>query len=454
MSINKLKRFITLFIVAILFMSFILPNFDEIEYLAATVITSTTETTKKKPVGHKIEGAEYYDELWDKFSVIAIDNGGGAGEGGGAGDNNAKNAGNSGQYKDAGGTFGHAAGQGLGTGNTANQSGQGSGTSGGTTGSVKADTLRALKAQIEESRAESLRRVLETAKNAESVAASIAERESIQSSIQKRIQQESIKAKIAQAETQKQYETPVYIEETIRRNQVIETKAETLSPTSVERLAVAFDNELKPTPAYVDEFEIVVEETQTVTLSEFEPGDFVVETMAKNRVTNNVTQTQVNNPTSEMKETMPETMPESTLKMYDAPIIEKETSPAESEIASEENLTEKDEHKDVSDEEDGKGSKGGEDAEKEEDMIGDDGENESEGNADNRGQYHLETEGDYAGKKIFELERNGNIGLDPEHLSVTNMKGMMTAVITLLLLLGALAFVFSTRDRFKKNNYF
>ena len=454
MSIKKVKSFISLFTVSILLMSFILPNIDGIEYLAATVITSTTETTRRKTVGHKIEGAEYYDELWDKFSVIAIDNGGGSGGGGGAGDNNAKNAGNSGQYSDAGGTFGHAAGQGLGTGNTANQSGKGSGTNGGTTGSVKADSLRALKAQIEESRAESIRRILETAKNAESVKESIAERESIQSSIQKRIQQESIKAKIAQAETQKQYETPVYIEETLRRNQVMQTQVETVSPTSVERLAAVFDNNVKPTPAYVEEYEIVVEEAQTVTLSEFEPGDFVSETVAKNVVTNKVSQVQVDSPTSERVETMAETMPETTLKVFDAPIIEEETSAAESEVASQESAEETEEKKEISDEEDGKGSKGGEDAEKEEDMTGDDGENESLGNADNHGKYHLETEGDYAGKKIFELERNGNIGLDPEHLSVTNMKGMMTAVMTLLFLLGALTFVLGTRDKIKKNNYF
>lgn len=454
MNISKFKRFISIFITAILLLSFLLPNFDGIEYLAATVITSTTETTKRKTVGHKIEGAEYYDELWDKFSVIAIDNGGGSGEGGGAGDNNAKNAGNSGQYNDAGGTFGHAAGQGLGTGNTANQSGKGSGTSGGTTGSVRADALRELKAQIEESRAESLRRVLETAKNAESVAASIAERESIQSSIQKRIQQESIKARITQAETQKQYETPVYVEETLRRNQVIQTKAETVSPTSVERLAAIFDNQVKPTPAYVEEYEIVLEETQTVTISEFEPGDFVTETQAKNRLTNTVNQTQVNSPTSEKVETEVNDVPETTLQVFDAPIIEEETSVAESESTSQENHSESTEMQDISDEEEGKGSKGGEDAEKEEDMTGDDGEHESLGNADNRGKYHLETEGDYAGKKIFELERNGNIGLDPEHLSVTNMKGMMTAVMTLLFLLGALTFVLGTRDKIKKNNYF
>lgn len=466
MSITKFKRFIALFIVTILLLSFIMPNFEGIEYLAATVITSTTETTKKKAVGHKIEGAEYYDELWNKFSVIAVDNGGGSGQGGGAGDNNTKNAGNSGQYNDAGGTFGHAAGQGLGTGNTANQSGQGSGTSGGSTGSVKADTLRALKAQIEESRAESLKRVLETAKNIESVAASIAERESIQSSIQKRIQQESIKAKIAQPETQKQYETPFYVEETVRRTQVRETKAETVSPTSTERLAINFDNEvvptsvektlfsidseLIPTPAYVEDYEIVVEEVQTIKFSEFEPGDFIEETVSKNRVSSSVNPVLVNKPTGAREETVPQT----TIKVFDTPIVEAETSAVESEIVKEENPVQVEEKNDASDEEDGQGSKGGEDAEKYEDMTGDEGENESEGNAENRGKYHKEEEGEYAGKKIFELEQNGDFGIDPEHLSVTNLKGMMTAVTTLLLLLGALTFVFGTRDRFKKNNYF
>ena len=205
---------------------------------------------------------------------------------------------------------------------------------------------------------------------------------------------------------------------------------------------------------WVPEYEIVVEEAQTVTLSEFEPGDFVSETVAKNVVTNKVSQVQVDSPTSERVETMAETMPETTLKVFDAPIIEEETSAAESEVASQESAEETEEKKEISDEEDGKGSKGGEDAEKEEDMTGDDGENESLGNADNHGKYHLETEGDYAGKKLFELERNGNIGLDPEHLSVTNMKGMMTAVMTLLFLLGALTFVLGTRDKIKKNNYF
>lgn len=477
MNLPKFKKFIACFIATVILLSFLLPNFESIQYIAATVVTSTTETTRKKPVGHKIEGAEYYEELWDKFSVIAIDNGGGSGQGGGAGDSNASNAGNSGTYNDAGGTFGKAAGQGLGTGNTPNQGGTGAGNSGGSTGSVKADALRALKAQIEESRAESLKRVLETAKNSESVAASIAERESIQSSIQKRMQQESIRARITQAETQKQYETPVYIEETVRNNTVLETRRETIAPTSVanvpkyteersvptsryvERVSNV-DVMIEPTPIYEEEFNPLSETKATVVLSDIEPGDFIVETQGKSFITYNTNQTVVNSPTSErIEETMRETIQESTLEVFDSPIIEEETTVVEEETAVSETIatetrSEAEDNQKAKDDEDGKGSKGGDDAEKEEDMTGDDGENESEGNANDKGKYQKETEGTYAGKKIFEIDRNGDLGLNPEHLSVTNLKGMMSAFITLLFLLGALTFVIGTKDKKYKNNYF
>lgn len=450
MNLHNFKKFISCFIVEVLILAFLLPNFDNLGYIAATVVNSTTATTRRKPVGHKIEGAEYYEELWDKFSVIAIDNGGGSGEGGGAGDNNTSNAGNSGNSQDAGGTFGEAAGQGLGTGNVANQSGTGSGNRGGSTGSVKADALRALKAKIEESRAESLKRVLETANNVESVAASIAERESIQSSIQKRMQQESIRARIVQAETQRQYETPVFIEETTRTIRNLETRAEISAPTSVSNYRITIsERDLTPTPVYVEEFNPLVEAAETVAISDVEPGDFVQVTNAKSSVTTNINQTVVNSPTSAENEVSNEAVTETTLETFDSPIVEEETT---KEIESEENETNKDEK--IADEEDGKGSKGGQDAEQDEDLTGDDGENESMGMAEEQGQYQKETEGEFAGKRIFELDRNGDLGLNPEHLSVTNMKGLMTAVITLLFLLGALTFVIGTKDKIKKNNYF
>ena len=448
MSLTRFKRFIACFIVAVLLLAFLLPNFDNIDNFAATV--STSETTKSKPKGAKMADAEFFEYLEevDKHNII-ITKGGGSGEGGGAGDSNASDAGNSGTYKDAGGIFGEAAGKGLGTGNVTNQAGKGSGTTGGSTGSVRADTLRALKAKIEESRAESLKRVLETANNVESVAASIAERESMQSSIQRRMQQESIKARIVQAETQKQYETPVFIEETTRNIRSNETRAAISAPTSASAQKIVFDDKgLIPTPAYVEEINPLAEVEETIAISDVEPGDFVQATNAKSVVTNNTNNTLVDAPTSAARE---ETVAESTLETFNTPIVEEETT---KEIVEQEDETKSDENKLSSDEEDGKGTKGGDDAEKEQDMTGDDGLNESEGNADERGKYQKETVGEYAGKKIFELERNGDLGLNPEHLSVTNMKGLVSAVMTLLFLLGALTFVIGTKDKINRNNYF
>ena len=82
------------------------------------------------------------------------------------------------------------------------------------------------------------------------------------------------------------------------------------------------------------------------------------------------------------------------------------------------------------------GEDGGKEPDEDEDLFGDDLENESRGSANDKG------------------ELKGDIGLDPEHLSITNMKGMMAAVITLIFLLGALTFVNDTKDSIKKNNYF
>lgn len=468
---------------------------EEDSYYAATVIKSF-ETTKKRTVGHKVEGAEYYDELWDKFSVIAVDNGGGSGEGGGAGDSNSSNAGNGGAYEDAGGIFGQAAGVGQGSGSTKNQSGVGSGSSGGSTGSVTADAYRRLKANIEESKAESLAKVLESAKNAESVAASIAAREKEQESIKKRLIQESVRASIEAAEMQRQkiFETPVYVEANVRQNTYV-ADIETRTPTSARRDSYgAYDNKVPPSRApreprtkAVEEPKsniIIREETITPVSNEVTYYDLSnISPSANNEIAtqyeNNISipvadenttyyeNNDVNIPTSvsqvvendisaptgatyENNTELVETL--STIETFDSPLLNEETS-----VVVEEEVTEvstmQEETKDYSDEENGKGSKGGQDAEADEDLKGEAGENESQGNADERGQYQLETKGEYAGKKIFELKQNGNIGFEPEHLSVAGLKNFMISGITLLLLVGALLFILGN-DTKQKHNYF
>ncbi len=493
---KKIKIFMSFFVVAMILLSSFMTLFNEDAYYAATVYK--TETTKKKTVGHKMEGAEYYEELWDKFSVIAADNGGGSGEGGGAGDNNASNAGNSGAYNDAGGIFGQAAGVGQGTGNTKNQSGTGSGSTGGSTGSVTADAYRKLKSDIEESRAESLAKVLETAKNAESVAASIAARESEQASIQKRLRQESIRASIEAEELQRQriFETPVYVEPQVRNNTYV-ADIETRAPTMARRDSYgAYDNKIPPsrsrTTPRTKEVEqpksniIVREETiapnaNDVTYYDLNSISPSVNEIAVNQYDNNVmvplptevveyqenneaniptgasqvVENDINAPTSALEQINTEIVETvATLETFDSPIMKEETSIIVEEEIMTETYISQTETQQYSDEENGKGSKGGQDEEADEDMIGNDGQNESQGNADERGKYQLETEGEYAGKKIFELKQNGNIGFEPEHLSVAGLKNFMMSGITLLLMVGALLFIVGSEDNKRKNNYF
>ena len=149
---------------------------------------------------------------------------------------------------------------------------------------------------------------------------------------------------------------------------------------------------------------------------------------------------------------------QATLETFDTPLVYEETSTIiEEETVTEANTTEattKEETESLSDETEGKGSKGGKDAEADEDLTGKDGENESQGSAEEKGKYQLETKGEFAGKKIFELKQNGNFGFEPEHLSVAGLKNFMTSVLTLLMLIGALLFIVSTKDKNGKGSYF
>lgn len=484
---KKIKTFISLFIFTVIVLSLVLSKTDEdLYYAAPTLIPSTTkktttETTKRRTVGHKVEGAEYYDELWEKFSVIAVDNGGGSGEGGGAGDNDAQNAGNNGAYNDSGGVFGQAAGIGQGVGSKQNQSGTGAGTTGGSTGSATADAYRKLRADIEESKAESLAKVLETAANAQAMAASIAARESEQASIQRRLKQESIKASIEAAELQRQmfYETPVYVEAAVRQNTYV-ADVETRMPTSVRRDSFgAFDNKIPPsrTPTMprtkaveTSRSNIIIREETLAPLSNeitlYDAGNIVPseESALQDDYTNYISlptavdnqtyyeNSEMNMPTSAPEEYTEATETLATLETFDTPIVEEPTSIIVEEEITTEAYTAQTETEVLSDTEEGKGSKGGKDAEADEDMTGDAGENESQGNADEKGKYQLETKGEFAGKKVFELKQNGNFGFEPEHLSIAGLKNFMTSVLTLLIMIGALLFVFSTKD--KNRGYF
>lgn len=405
MSQISCKKIISIIACILIVLSITLPYFESFDVIAATV-KSTTETTKKKTIGAKIEGAEYYDELWEKYRVIAVDNGGGSGGGGGAGDNNQSHAGNSGTSNEAGGVFGEAAGQGLGSGNT-----QGvAGTGGGTTGSKTADALRAQILAIEESRQESIAKVIESAVNESIAKESIKIQESILESSYKKYKQESIKQKLAPKETQA-YETPAieFIETQKATTRELEIKDDTKAPTK---------SETRETTAEIAPSE--------VTVSDEEPGDFIEETEPKNRITKTLIQ-EIEKPTSEPTYEVKELM-------IDAP-----TRNAEA---------------DSNEIEEGAGSKGGKDAEADEDMSEEAGKEESAGNARERGKSQAEDFGKNGGKKIFELDRTGNLGLNPDRTPVTNGKTVTILAGAAIFIIGVLTYLLSIRDKKDKGNYF
>ena len=88
------------------------------------------------------------------------------------------------------------------------------------------------------------------------------------------------------------------------------------------------------------------------------------------------------------------------------------------------------------------------------DTDGNDLISETMGFAKDDGQFYKENEGDHAGAKIFEFDRNGSIGIDDDHISVSNMKGFMTFFLFAAFSLGGLSFFMATRDIRSKNNYF
>lgn len=467
MSYNnkKLKTFISFFILVIVLLSIVLPNISENEYYAAAVriidISATTkETTKKKPHGHKVEGAEYHEELWNKFSVIAADNGGGSGEGGGAGDSDAKNAGNAGEYDEAGGTFGDAAGIGQGSGNMQNVSGEGAGNRGGSTGSITADALRQLRLNIEESRAESLARYLETAVNAAAVAESIAKRESEQESIQRKMQQESVRARLAAA---RRIDNFGAYDNKIPPSRNYTVAKETVEVSEPRANVIISEETLSPISNNVtvyDENSVIPSEVNTEVYNNYIsiPMPENVSTFYENNT--------INIPTTirDVESQYEEMLTTEILETYDSPLVYEETSiiveeeivtEVQTEVQTEAQTETIKETESVSDETEGQGSKGGKDTEADEDLKGEAGENESQGSADEKGQYQLETRGEFAGKKVFELKQNGNFGFEPEHLSVVGLKSFMTSIFTLLMLVGALLFhIVGTKDKKSKGSYF
>ncbi len=85
----------------------------------------------------------------------------------------------------------------------------------------------------------------------------------------------------------------------------------------------------------------------------------------------------------------------------------------------------------------------------------DDSINETYGRAEDEGEFYKETEGKNAGKKIFEFDRNGNVGIDNNHAALEKGRSLMRIAAGLAFSVGIVSFLLASRDsKKKKNNYF
>ena len=240
---KKKIKFNKLVLTSIVIFVFLISILNKTTIAIAETRSSTTESTyATHPVGHKIDGAKYWDyhEEYDKSRVITEEGGGRGGEGGGgiggsgggsggrtgSGTGTGTGAGSSGSGgtgNSAGGVGGGLSGTnigGTGVGNTGTGSGQGTaggsnnaGAGGGAgVGNNEAiSAMKSLRDAINESREESYAKILETARDKNSAMESILARESMLESIEREIAKESIKAR--------------FYDETFAKNDVVPTEA-------------------------------------------------------------------------------------------------------------------------------------------------------------------------------------------------------------------------------------
>lgn len=81
--------------------------------------------------------------------------------------------------------------------------------------------------------------------------------------------------------------------------------------------------------------------------------------------------------------------------------------------------------------------------------------NETMGFAKDDGEHYAEKEGSHAGKKVFELDRNGDLGLN-ENVGLLDASGLFGLTLFLAFGVGAVSFLCASLDvkKKKKSNYF
>lgn len=392
----------------------------------ATANTYTTEESKK-PKGHKIENAEYfeYDPNSDKYRIIIAEGEGGSGEGGGSsgGGNNAI----SGQGTINGNANGGSGGtSGAGTSKNAGTNGIGAGNSINNTGNQSSNkNAEAIRKSIDESRRESIANMLETAANRQIIEQSIAEQESIYESIQKKIRQESINARINAERYNIPSPTVNVVIETLPP-QTVPTMRTTHydSPVATTENIAPVENTISPLSVqFINEttlktFDMPIVETKPTEVAETTgPGDNIVEESKDETTVEETIQNTIENTQTEK-----ETEVGGGNKKETATIAEGNENDFGSNILGKEN------------------------AENDTNELQD-------GNLNGFG--YSESTGDYKNVKILEIDRNGGLGFTNVGKSKSIINKLLLLILFGLMIIGTikytLPYIIKTKN---KKSYF
>ena len=394
---NRLLFFILIILLFLLNISFV--------YFATSYNYSSTTETTKKPKGHKIYNAEYfdYDPNSDKYRIIIAEGEGGSGEGGGSsGGGNSTNTGQ-GSINGNANSIGPGGMSGAGTSNNAGTNGTNSGNSISNTGNQSSNkTADAIKKSIEESRRESIARLLETAANRQAVESSIAEQESIYESIQKRIKQESINARINAERYNNSPTVNVVIETVPPQTLPSMTSTHYDSPVASSEEIIPVENTIMPTAeentnqtiqeTTIQTFDMPIVETKEA-LESVGPGDFIEITTVE---------------TSQVEDTV-----ENNTELIQT---EKDTEAAGG------NRKENVEVAEGNDDDFGSTNLGNENSDKDPGELQD-------GNLNGFGYSH--STGEFKNVKILEIDRNGGLGL----MDVGRNKSIINKILLLVIFL-------------------
>lgn len=422
MDIRSFRKFISCFIISVLFLSFLIPSIDGITYSATKVDKNAVATTKpvvpiingttaklpskeettRAPHGRAVKGAVYHDEWNDHYRVIAAEDGGANGKGGAASDKSAAQAGNGGNYDEAGGVL-HGDGgnnlKGAGTGDGAYSSG------------LSAE--KSLSADVK------------------SYNESVARDESIRASINA-----SIKASQDAAYESYKASRAAAVKESLGLTQTTAPK-ETFAEIPGLQKNMTTVREIKEQtvvnkPTAVEKIEVV---------------ESLVPQIEEAEVSENSTKPKIEN--DEMK------IIRETIKTFDKPIVEtkaKETKREPADAIKESSIQEL--VKEIQREQMIEEGSGGENPEEDVDKRGEHTKEARKGEGNDEGFLKMETKNDQKGKKIFEIDNIGNLGLTDEYISISNTKTMALLASFALFIIGSIIHLFRQIDFRNKRNYF